>query len=88
MFSGVQTMASRSLASISRSASRLLQSNVQKCALPAASSEFLNKLYKFFTKLLQSASAQTMLSPRREFTPVLPPSKLPLPPRFVFFLVR
>ncbi|PIC40220.1 hypothetical protein B9Z55_011639 [Caenorhabditis nigoni] len=34
---GVQTMASRSLASISRSASRLLQSNVQKCALPAAS---------------------------------------------------
>ncbi|EFP11882.1 CRE-ATP-2 protein [Caenorhabditis remanei] len=30
-------MASRSLASISRSASRLLQSNVQKCALPAAS---------------------------------------------------
>ncbi|PIC40219.1 hypothetical protein B9Z55_011639 [Caenorhabditis nigoni] len=33
----VQTMASRSLASISRSASRLLQSNVQKCALPAAS---------------------------------------------------
>ncbi|KAF1760220.1 hypothetical protein GCK72_008466 [Caenorhabditis remanei] len=30
-------MASRSLASSSRSASRLLQSNVQKCALPAAS---------------------------------------------------
>ncbi|CAI5446607.1 unnamed protein product [Caenorhabditis angaria] len=33
----VQTMASRSLASFGRQASRLLQNNAQKCAIPAAS---------------------------------------------------